>query len=502
METTRKLSAVEVRVLSRLLEKAQALPATELQAWLAALPEAQQALVPRLRERLAQIAQPKADEAPPPPPRLEPVKKADSRHGERVGPYRLLQELGTPGPGVLWQAERADRQEGGPRQTVALMLPADPGAAERQLASLPEQAHIARLLYAGIDERGRPYRVMRWVEGVTLLEHAQRRRLSAVQRVQLLLPACAALRHAHDELVAHGDIRAANLRVDDEGRITLLDWGLGRLLYPASAAADMLALAQVLQQLLQGAHPGPDLKAVLARALHAAPAERYLTVQALVQDLQRVLEHRPVEGAHAHGLHRARLFVRRNRLPLAGGVAGALLLALAVTMGLGHYQRGQQQAQRSDQVQAFLQQAVPALAPQAPDSAASDAAPDPALLAPQLQRALEQTRIGFDGEPVLRGQVLTELALRFGGLGQPEQALAVLREAVALLQSTAQAGDPALAQARAQLALLSLQQSGAEGRAQAQTLATQVLAQCSGAGCAAAQRLAREVQQQLLKARP
>jgi serine/threonine-protein kinase len=495
-DTTRKLSAVEVRVLSRLLEKAQALPAAELEPWLAALPEAQRALVPRLRERLAQMAQPKADEPPPPPPRLEPVKKVDSRHGERVGPYRLLQELGTAGPGVLWQAERA---EGGPRQMVALMLPADAGAAERQLASLPEHAHVARLQYAGIDERGRPFRVMRWVEGVTLLEHAQRRRLSAAQRVQLLLPVCAALQHAHGELVAHGDIRAATLRVDDEGRITLLDWGLGRLLYPASAAADMLALAQVLQQLMAGAHPGPDLKAVLARALHATPSERYATVEALVADLQRVLDHRPVDGPHAHGLHRTRLFVRRNRLPLAGAAVGGVLLALAVTMGVRQFQRGQQQVQRSDQVQAFLQQAVPALAAAA---AASDATPDPAILAPQLQRALEQTRIGFAGEPVLRGQVLTELALRFRALGQPEQALAVLREAVALLQSTALASDPALAQARAQLAAQSLQSGTADGAVQARTLAAQVLAQCSGAGCDAAQRVAREVQQQLLKPKP
>ncbi len=494
-ETTRKLSAVEVRVLSRLLDKAQALPAGELDTWLAALPEAQQPLVPRLRERLAQIAQPRAEE-PPPPPRLEPVKKVDSRHGERVGPYRLLQELGSPGPGVLWQAERA---EGGPRQVVALMLPADRVAAERQLASLPEHAHVARLQYAGIDERGRPYRVMRHVDGVTLLEHAQRRRLSAAQRVHLLLPACAALKHAHGELVAHGDIRPANLRVDDDGRITLLDWGMGRLLYPASAAADMLALVQVLQQLLEGAHPGPDLKAVLARGLQATPAERYLTVDALVQDLQRVLEHRPVDGPHAGGLHRARLFVRRNRLPLAGGALGVLLLALAVNLGVRHFQRGQQQAQRSDQVQAFLQQAVPALAAAA---AASGTAPDPAVLAPQLQRALEQTRIGFAGEPVLRGQVLTELALRFRGLGQPELALSVLREAVALLQGTALASDPALAQARAHLAAQWLQAGSADGTAQAQALAAQVLAQCSGAGCDAAQRVAREVQQQLLKPKP
>jgi len=490
-ETGSQLTAVEVRVLSRLLDKALSLPGAEREAWLAALPAAQQPLVPRLRERLAQIAQPEP-EAPPAP--LEPVKKPDSRHGERVGAYRLLQELGTPGPGVLWQAERA---ETGTRQTVALMFPADAVAAVRQLASLPEHAHLARVSYAGTDERGRPFRVMRWVEGVTLLEHAQRRRLNAAQRVKLLLPVCAALQLAHAERVAHGDIRPANLRVDDDGRITLLDWGMGRLLHPATAAADLLALAQVLSQLLEGTHPGPDLRAVLARGLHASPAERYATVDALVQDLQRVLEHHPVAGAHAGALHRTALFVRRQRLALAAGAAGLALLVVVTSLGVGDYLRGQRQAQRSDQVQAFLQQAVPALA-----GAASGAAPDAALLAPQLQGALEQARIGFAGEPVLRGQVITALALRFRELGQPEQALAVLREAVALLQGTARAADPALAQARAQLAAQWLQAGTADGAAQARTLAEQVLAQCSGSGCDAAQRQAREVQQRLLQPRP
>ena len=120
---TRKLSAVEVRVLSRLLEHAQTLKPAELQAWLLTLPEAQQALVPRLRERLQQIAQPKADAEPEPPPRPEPVKKADTRFGERVGPYRLLLELGTAGPGILWQAERA---EGAARQFGRLAMMAMP----------------------------------------------------------------------------------------------------------------------------------------------------------------------------------------------------------------------------------------------------------------------------------------------------------------------------------------------------------------------------------------
>ncbi|MBL8306613.1 MAG: hypothetical protein JNM33_07940 [Rubrivivax sp.] len=489
----RKLSAVEVRVLSRLLDHAQTLTPTELEDFVEQLPPAQQPLVPRLRERLAQIAQPRPDLPPPPPKRLEPVKKPPSRQGERVGAYRLLQELGTPGPETLWLAERG---EGAAKVTVALMLPADEAAAERQLVSMPEHPNVERLQYAGIDERGRPFRVMRRVEGVPLLQHARRRRLSAAQRVQLLLPVCQAVAHAHTELLAHGDIRPGNLRVDDEGRIVLLDWGQGRLLVPVTALADLRALAHLLEQVLEGSSPGPDLKAILHRALHAPPADRYPNLLAFVEDLQRVLEHRPVPGGHATALHRATLFARRHRLALAGGAVGVLLLATVLSMAVNHFRQSQQQAERSNLARAFVMEALGEAEPVEGAASAATPAVDPALLAPRLQRALEQTRTGFDGRPVLRGQVLTELALRFRDLGQGDTAQAVLREAVDLLQGTARSADPALAMARAQLAwqLVDNRTPGSE----AKVLAEQVLAQCGGSACAPARQRAEEALQRLL----
>lgn len=487
----RKLSAVEVRVLSRLLEHAQTLTPTELEDFVEQLPPAQQPLVPRLRERLAQITQARPDLPPPPPRRVAPVKKPPSRQGERVGAWRLLEELGTPGAETLWRAERAEGS--GARQTVALMLPAEAAATERQLVPMPEHPNVERLLYAGIDERGRAFRVMRHVDGVTLLDHTRRRHLSVAQRVQLLLPICQAVAHAHAGLLAHGDIRPANLRVDDEGRPVLLDWGQGRLLLPVTALADLRALARALQQALEGSSPGPDLKAILHRALEAPPADRYPGLPAFVEDLQRVLEHRPVPGAHATALHRAGLFARRNRLALAGGTVGVLLLAGVLSMAVSHFRQSQQQAERSNVARQFVAEALGEAA-----AGAASAAADPAWLAPRLQRALEQTRTGFDGRPVLRGQVLTELALRFRDLGQGEQALAVLREAVDLLQGTARPADPALGMARAQLAWQLVEVRGAAAGSEPRALAEQVIEHCGGSACAAAVQRANEVQQRLL----
>ena len=492
METPRKLSAVEVRVLSRLLERAQTMSAAELEPWLDSLPEAQQALVPRLRERLSQISVPVEDPSTIVPVKLTPKKNPDSRIGERVGPFRLVQELGAPGSGTLWLAERAD---GGKAPQVALMLPADEASAERQLVSLPEHPQVVRLKYAGVDDRGRSFRVMQRVEGVTLLEHVTRRRLNVAQHVQSLMPALAAVAHAHGEMVAHGDIRPANLRVDDDGHVFLLDWGMGRLLYPATATADMQSFARVLEQMLEGTSTGADLKAVLQRALQAEPPERYEGVAPLMADLQRVLEHRSVAGPHATALHRAQLFVRRNRVAMAGGALGAVVLGTAITMGLGHFQRGQRQAERASQARDYVMQAL------GEDPAASAAA-DPAQLAPRLQRTLEQARIGFDGQPVLRGQVITELGLRFRDIGQPDQAQAVVREAVALLQSTAAASDPALGHARAELALLLVESRAGGAREQAKALIDKVLADCSGARCEPARQQANLALQKLLAPAP
>ena len=176
-------------------------------------------------------------------------------------------------------------------------------------------------------------------------------------------------------------------------------------------------------------------------------------------------------GPHDTALHRAQLYLRRQRWVLAGAVTAALLLALAVSLAWRHVQRGEDQARRGDEVSAYLAQAL-----------AEVAGADPLLLAPRLQQALEQARGGFAGRPVLRGQVLTALALRFRALGQPEQALAVLREAVALLQGTA-AGEPALQQARAELAW-QLLEAGPSAAAQARTLAQQVLDGCGKATAA------------------
>lgn len=514
-----QLSATEVRVLSRLIERTLALPPEAREAYLAALPGPQQALVPRIRERLAQLAETDAEAevaVAPPPARPQ-------RPDVRVGPYRLLALLNGQQEGCVWRAERG---EGAKRRTVALRLPpaADPAAprdarqlaAERQVVRLAEHPQMLRLIDAGVDAEGRFYRVLPFVEGLSLVAWAQRRGLGLQGVVALFVQACRLLAVVHETEVACTALGTGSFRVDDEGRVLLLDWGRGRSLRADTRIADIEALGLVLQALLEGREdtaasgspaprpvaPGPDVTQVLNRALRREGAAPYASVLALIDDLNLVLGWQPVPGAGGDALHRAGLWLRRHRMRLGLGALVAALVLGAGWAGWKAFQRGQGQSQRADAVRLFLQEQLPEAQPGTPalgpatSSAASPATlPDLALEAPRLQRALEKARTGFAGEPVLRGQVITALGVRFRTLGQPEQALAVLQEASTLLKSTARADDPALGMARAELAQQWKLEGSTAGRDRAATLALEVLQTCSGTACAPARALAQRVQQ-------
>jgi hypothetical protein len=504
-----QLSATEVRVLSRLIERALALPPEQREAYLAGLPGPQQALVPRIRERLAQLAETTAEAeaavAPPPPRPAKP--------DVRVGPYRLLEPLGADAQARVWAVERA---EGATRQRFVLRLPDMPAqagtvpnsaeearrqAAERQVVLLPEHADIVRLIDAGIDAEGRFYRVLPHIDGLGLLEHAQRRGLGLHARVALLRQVCRLVAHVHDEEVACTALGLACLRVDDEGRVRLLDWGRGRSLRPDTRAEDIAALGALLQALLEAGKqaPGPDVAQILRRALRQDGAAPYKGLHALIDELNLVLGWQPVPGAGGGSLYLARLWLRRYRTRLLLGVVAATLLGAASWAGWQAWQRGQGQALRSDAVKLFLQEHLPEALPAGAGASASRSAADTdlAVAGPRLQQALERARAGFAGQPVLRGQVLTVLGVRFRLLGQSEQAQGVLQEAVTLLQTTARPDEPALGAARAELAEQWLLEGSAAGRTRAAALVREVLQQCSGTACAAARQQAQRVQQQL-----
>jgi serine/threonine protein kinase len=139
--------------------------------------------------------------------------------GSHIGPYKLLQEIGEGGMGVVYMAE----QEKPVRRRVALKI-IKPGMdtaqviarfeAERQALALMDHQHIAKVLDAGATETGRPYFVMELVRGVPITEYCDRNQLTPKERLELFIPVCNAIQHAHQKGIIHRDIKPSNVLVD------------------------------------------------------------------------------------------------------------------------------------------------------------------------------------------------------------------------------------------------------------------------------------------------
>jgi tetratricopeptide (TPR) repeat protein len=239
----------QLQQVNALLQTALELPEVQREGWLQALPAEQRALAPLLRAML-QRASVETDDFMRQPVSLAPDDLlADAapaeRAGDRVGPYRLLHQLGTGGMATVWLAERAD---GALQRQVALKLPHagwTPGLAQRMarerdfLAAL-EHPHIARLYDAGTTASGRPWLAMERIEGVTIDEHCRAQQVDVEGRLRLFLQVADAVSHAHAQLIVHRDLKPSNILVTARGDVKLLDFGVAKLLVDDTPAASNL----------------------------------------------------------------------------------------------------------------------------------------------------------------------------------------------------------------------------------------------------------------------
>ncbi len=156
--------------------------------------------------------------------------------GMRIGPYKLLQKLGEGGMGAVYMAE----QEHPVRRKVALKV-IKPGMdsrqvvarfeAERQALALMDHPNIAKVLDAGTTEQGRPYFVMELVKGVPITRFCDEQQLTPRQRLELFVPVCQAVQHAHQKGVIHRDLKPSNVLValyDDRPVPKVIDFGVAK----------------------------------------------------------------------------------------------------------------------------------------------------------------------------------------------------------------------------------------------------------------------------------
>jgi non-specific serine/threonine protein kinase/serine/threonine-protein kinase len=311
----------------------------------------------------------------------------------RIGGWRILRPLGSGGMGTVYLAERADA---GFTQRAAIKLARGGfGDAllrqrfleERRILATLEHPDIARLIDGGTTEDGAPYVVMEFVDGVPIDTFCNDRGLGMRERLELFRRVCAVVHYAHQRLVVHRDLKAANILVTADGTPKLLDFGIAKLLdssaeatqtvlrmvTPESAspeqiqgatittATDVYALGVLLYRLLTAENPygsgrsetdliravceetprppsavardriPADVDVIVMKALRKEPERRYGSVDQLSDDLRRYLEGRPVHAAPDSAAYRAGKFVRRHRL----AVAAAAAIVITVLAGIG-----------------------------------------------------------------------------------------------------------------------------------------------------------------------
>ncbi len=140
------------------------------------------------------------------------------KEGDRIGRYKLLQQIGEGGCGVVYMAE----QEEPVRRRVALKvikLGMDTKSviarfeAERQALAMMDHPNIAKVLDAGATETGRPFFVMELVRGIKITEYCDQNKLSTDERLKLFIQVCHAIQHAHQKGIIHRDIKPSNILV-------------------------------------------------------------------------------------------------------------------------------------------------------------------------------------------------------------------------------------------------------------------------------------------------
>jgi serine/threonine protein kinase len=158
------------------------------------------------------------------------------RPGTVIGPYKLMEQLGEGGMGLVFVAEQQEPV----RRKVALKV-IKPGMdtreviarfeAERQALALMDHPNIARVLDAGATDSGRPYFVMELVKGVPITDYCDQQQLTPRERLELFIPVCQAVQHAHTKGVIHRDLKPSNILIaphDGKPVVKVIDFGVAK----------------------------------------------------------------------------------------------------------------------------------------------------------------------------------------------------------------------------------------------------------------------------------
>jgi serine/threonine protein kinase len=252
--------------------------------------------------------------------------------GEVIGAWRLDAFLGSGGMGDVYRASRIDGVVG---QVAALKILR--GTLEEHLEEADairplRHPNIARCFDSGCTPRGQRYFVMEYVDGCAITAYADRNGLTIHERLELFAAACSAVEHAHRHVLLHLDVKPANILVNGEGVVKLIDFGIARRIgcepsgaapfsgpysgpelvegEPAGYETDVYGLGAVLYELLSGHPPFDPLLPALElerqiREEKPRPPSDALNHSTLQRNPSgRLVRMEPHALAHMRGAHR------------------------------------------------------------------------------------------------------------------------------------------------------------------------------------------------------
>src|SRR5215218_9389704 len=168
------------------------------------------------------------------PPTID--QPASESPGTVIGPYKLIEQIGEGGMGTVWMGQQTEPVK---RLVAVKLIKAGMDSkqviarfeAERQALALMDHPNIARVLDAGTTDAGRPYFVMDLVKGVPITRYCDEHRLTPRQRLELFIPVCQAVQHAHQKGVIHRDLKPSNVLValyDGKPVPKVIDFGVAK----------------------------------------------------------------------------------------------------------------------------------------------------------------------------------------------------------------------------------------------------------------------------------
>jgi serine/threonine protein kinase/tetratricopeptide (TPR) repeat protein len=190
----------------------------------------------KLRARQSSGLQLEENTAPETQVDVGPLSWPSEKPGEHIGRYKLLQQIGEGGCGVVYMAEQSEPM----RRRVALKvikLGMDTRQviarfeAERQALAMMEHPNIAKVHDGGVTETGRPFFVMELVRGIPITRYCDEHKLDATQRLGLFVQVCQAIQHAHQKGIVHRDIKPSNVLVADHDGVPvpkIIDFGIAK----------------------------------------------------------------------------------------------------------------------------------------------------------------------------------------------------------------------------------------------------------------------------------